>query len=149
MEYSNTKFMMAIEKEKVVKQFDHFIKTLIKNLGDNDKCFRAFTKGIYEHCHLHCGFIAHYNRHGFYQTYFGSQNIDDLKNFINHFIDKYDEINVDCSVDYKDIGEEMAKIIIENSEQLVEKFGRQTESDDRETITFLMKKHNIKEIEVL
>jgi hypothetical protein len=29
-----------------------------------------FTKKLYEHLHLHCGFITHYDIDGFYSTYF-------------------------------------------------------------------------------
>lgn len=151
MIYKDVKFMTAIEKERVVKQFNNFVKHLIKDFGDDDKCFKAFTKGLYEHLHLHCGFIAHYDRHGFYHTYFGGQNIDDLNNFMNHFINEEGKVELHdwCAHDYDDINSEMAAILINNSKELIEKFGRQTEQDDRETIRLLMKKHSIKEIEVI
>lgn len=31
-----------------------------------------FTSAIYDHLHLHCGYIAHYNKHGYYGEYWGA-----------------------------------------------------------------------------
>ena len=54
--------MTAKEKEMVAKAFERFLKN---NFREED-----FTKRLYEHLHLHCGFIAHYDINGFYGTYF-------------------------------------------------------------------------------
>jgi hypothetical protein len=31
-----------------------------------------FTSSIYDHLHLHCGYIAHYNKQGYYGEYWGA-----------------------------------------------------------------------------
>ena len=54
--FKDTKFMSAEEKEKVLKNWERFIARF------QGKCF---TKRLYDHLHLHCSFIAHYNRLGF------------------------------------------------------------------------------------
>ncbi len=57
----DSEFMTAEEKKKVLKQWDKFI--------EGGFAFHLFTDAIYQHLNLHCGFIAHYNRAGFYSTY--------------------------------------------------------------------------------
>jgi len=48
------------EKRKTLKHWISFIK--------NGFPFHLFTEAIYNHLHLHSGYIAHYNRLGFYET---------------------------------------------------------------------------------
>lgn len=57
----DSKFMTAEQKKKVLRQWDKFV--------DGGFSFHLFTDAIYQHLNLHCGFIAHYNRMGFYSTY--------------------------------------------------------------------------------
>ena len=45
--------------------------------------FAHFTKRLYEHLHLHCSFIAHYNRLGFYAEYF--ERGEDTARFLSQF----------------------------------------------------------------
>lgn len=45
--------------------------------------FADFTKRLYEHLIQRCSFIAHYNRSGFYQTYFESG--EDSVRFLSQF----------------------------------------------------------------
>jgi hypothetical protein len=45
----------------MLRQWDRFI--------EKGFSFHLFTDAIYQHLNLHCGFIAHYNRSGFYSTY--------------------------------------------------------------------------------
>jgi hypothetical protein len=62
----DSEFMDAEQKRKVLSQWARFI-----NGGFS---FHLFTDSLYEHLIHHCGFIAHYNRSGFYSTYWS----DDL-----------------------------------------------------------------------
>ena len=57
----DSKFMSAEQKKKMLRQWDRFI--------EKGFSFPLFTDAIYQHLNLHCGFIAHYNRSGFYSTY--------------------------------------------------------------------------------
>ena len=62
--FEDVKFMSAIEKKKIYKGFVSFLNNHFKHTN--------FIKSIYQHCHLHCGFIAHYNINGFYGEYFAT-----------------------------------------------------------------------------
>ncbi len=59
--FSNTEFLSADEKRAVLYDWKKFIK--------NGYSLTCFTDRLYQHLHLHCGYIAHYNRRGFYDTY--------------------------------------------------------------------------------
>lgn len=59
--FQDSKFMTAEQKKTVLRQWDRFIA--------GGFAFHLFTDAIYQHLNLHCGFIAHYNRMGFYSTY--------------------------------------------------------------------------------
>lgn len=63
-EFEDVKFMTSTQKSKIYKNFVSFLNNHFKPT--------SFKKDIYEHCHLHCGFIAHYNINGFYGEYFGT-----------------------------------------------------------------------------
>jgi hypothetical protein len=58
----DAKFMTAKEKEAVLRQWTKFVKNGFK--------WNDFTDSLYKHLSLHCSFIAHYNRAGFYAVYF-------------------------------------------------------------------------------
>ena len=59
---TDVELMTAREKEMVLTNWETFPKHGLKQ--------QLFTKWLYEHLHLHCGFIAHYNLETFYSTYF-------------------------------------------------------------------------------
>ncbi|MGA2120370.1 MAG: hypothetical protein ABSH56_37320 [Bryobacteraceae bacterium] len=67
--------MSAREKGLVLRTWVRFLK---HGLRDAD-----FTKRLYDHLIQHCGFIAHYNRSGFYRTYFesGEETVKFLSQF--------------------------------------------------------------------
>ena len=71
----DTKFMSADEKAKVLKHWEMFLRS---NL-EKDK----FTQALYKHLINHCSFIAHYDIHSFYATYF--ENGDDTLHFLSQF----------------------------------------------------------------
>ncbi len=64
---ADTRFLSADGKRQILKQWKTFITS-----GFNPE---RFTKSVYEHLHLHCGFIAHYNKSGFYYTYWNDEVI--------------------------------------------------------------------------
>jgi hypothetical protein len=86
-EFTDTEFMSAAEKRKVLKQWETFLK-----FG----CMAEhFTHTLYHHLIQHCEFIAHYDRGGFYQTYF--VNGDDRV----HFFSQFDSRNgIPASIEY-------------------------------------------------
>jgi len=62
---TDAEFLSAKEKQKILKQWELFVRK-----GFN---LNKFTKLIYNHLHLHCGFIAHYDRFGFYYNYWNDE----------------------------------------------------------------------------
>ena len=75
MMFTNTRFMTAELKQRVLKDWERFLDRGLQQAH--------FTKRLYEHLHLHCGFIAHYNIHGFYAEYF--QAGQDTEQFFENF----------------------------------------------------------------
>ncbi len=74
-EFRDVEFMSAREKELVLKAWVRFVRNGLR--------FEDFTRRLYEHLHLHCGFIAHYDRAGFYRTYF--ENEEETVLFLSQF----------------------------------------------------------------
>jgi hypothetical protein len=60
--FKDTRFMTAGEKVQVIRAWERFIKG---GFG-----YKSFTQALYHHLTLHCSFIAHFDRAGFYSTYF-------------------------------------------------------------------------------
>jgi hypothetical protein len=73
--FTDAEFMTAQQKEAVLKDWERFLRHRLKRTH--------FTRNLYEHLHLHCGFIAHYNIHGFYSTYFEAGQ--DIERFFEQF----------------------------------------------------------------
>lgn len=114
-QFKEVKFLSSIEKYQIAKHFQRFVK--------NGFQAQDFNKRVYNHLHLHCGFIAHYNINGFYQEYFNGSKTD-LKRFVEHFL-KFDNMayeivyngrNVDYEP-YSDINKALADILLENGLQ--------------------------------
>jgi hypothetical protein len=108
--FKDVEFMSAEDKYRTAKHFFRFVKNGFQR--------KDFNKRIYEHSHLHLGFIAHYNIDGFYQEYFNGSKSDlkryaeSLINFENPFESVYNYSNVEMG-NYQDINKVMADILIE------------------------------------
>jgi len=103
VKFTDTKFMTADDKTRVAKQFKLFVQNGFKR--------EDFSKRLYEHLHLHCGFIAHDNIGGFYNEYFNGDPAD-LQRFISHFIDENGNYSSQAVWGkYEDIGKFMADIL--------------------------------------
>ena len=103
----DTKFMTAKDKEITLKQWRTFIKDGMQA--------KHFTKRIYDHLILHCSFIAHYNREGFYCTYF--QQPEDTIKFLEQFDPNGEHRNVELGggywftdMDYHDLNDAMYQV---------------------------------------
>jgi len=60
--FESVQYMSDLEKAKIYVAFVKFLNNHFKAT--------LWNKNLYEHFHQHCGFIAHYNIHGFYGEYF-------------------------------------------------------------------------------
>ncbi len=105
----DSKFFSAAEKSKVLKHWERFLKSGM----DKDK----FTRALYDHLINHCSFIAHYDIHGFYATYFESG--DSTLDFLSQFDTRGNEIprSIEYGMtywltdeDYHDVNTEMCRI---------------------------------------
>lgn len=89
--FKDVEFMTAKEKELVLKSWKNFLTKLLEykeevydDYGSNlPTLYRSFTERLYTHIMQNCEFIAHYDRHGFYQNYFADP--EDSFNFFQQF----------------------------------------------------------------
>jgi hypothetical protein len=99
--FRDAEFMSAREKTLVLKAWVRFLKN---GLREED-----FSDRLYQHLHLHCSFIAHYNRAGFYATYF--ENGEDTMRFLSQFDKRGECRSVEhgpwLSGDYEDLNRAM------------------------------------------
>jgi hypothetical protein len=90
--FTDAQFMTAKEKELVLKAWERFLRHGLHK--------DHFTRRLYEHLHLHCGFIAHYNSDGFYSEYFEAGQ--DTERFFEHFC-SYTAQNFGAYAEYDDL----------------------------------------------
>ena len=73
--FTDAQHMTAPQKRRILGDWVRFFETEME--------FKRFTKRLYEHLIQHCSFIAHFNRHGFFDTYFA--NPEGLQDFLDQF----------------------------------------------------------------
>jgi len=138
----DTKFMPAAEKRKVIRQWTLFLK--------NGCSKDYFTKSLYEHLMQHCSFIAHYDRYGFYATYF--EEPEDTITFLSQFDNRngipksveYGMIYWYTGSDYNDINAEMCRIASRYIPALIKKCQAEQKEKDITRAELLLAKHGLK-----
>lgn len=70
--FADTQFTTAEQKKKALESFLRVLET---------RDLEKMDKNLYNHLHLHCGFIAHYDIHGFRAEYSGQE----FRRFVQHF----------------------------------------------------------------
>jgi len=73
--FGDAQFLSAREKTLVLKAWVRFLKNGLRS--------EDFSDRLYKHLINHCSFIAHYDRAGFYATYF--ENGEDTRRFLSQF----------------------------------------------------------------
>ena len=73
--FTDAQYMTAQQKRRILGDWGRFFETRMD--------YKRFTKRLYEHLTLHCSFIAHFNRQGFFDTYFA--NPEGLQRFLDQF----------------------------------------------------------------
>ena len=146
----DTEFMTAKEKELVLKQWETFLRHGCQ--------WKHFTKRLYDHLTLHCSFIAHYDRWGFYCWYFGSG--DHRANFFSQFDARNATVNARGEViappksfeygmtywaegDYADLNLAMIEVATKYIPVLLEEAQDQQRKADIRTARLLLAKHGI------
>jgi len=137
--FKTVKFMTAEEKEKVLKSWKRFIKS-----GFQEK---SFTSRLYSHLTLHCSFIAHYDKAGFYSTYF--TNPESAAKFIRQFDKDFDYISAEYGTDiwvsvgdFVDLNLAMCKEIEKSKKELYRKLQEKTKQDVLLQIHLLQNKYD-------
>ena len=102
--FTDARFMTARQKDRVLKDWRKFLRHGLKK--------QDFTKRLYEHLHLHCGFIAHYNLQGFYATYFEAGQ--DTERFFEAFcvhrtVAEHEDLNTAMREEYAACQDEIAR----------------------------------------
>ena len=141
VELKDVKFMTAQDKARVLRQWEGFLKGGLR--------WEQFHRALYDHLILHCEFIAHYNRNGFYSTYF--ENGDDTVRFLTQFDNRQgipDSIEYGVpywytAPDYNDVNSEMCRIAVKYIDRLTgQALNKQEEADIAEARK-LLSKHGI------
>lgn len=109
-QFTDVKFMSAQDKARVATMFERF-------LADNmhrDK----FTKALYEHFHLHCGHIAHYDRGGFYSEWF--ERPSSRVEFLRRLADDHESGRLywGAGEDYRDLGTVMYGLVAAHADRI-------------------------------
>jgi hypothetical protein len=108
--FKDVEFMTAREKELVLKNWRNFLKNGLQK--------QHFTKRLYEHLHLHCGYIANFNIHGFFSVYFEAGQ--DTERFFEHFCN-YTAANYGANGDYGDVNTAMRQVYEEFKPSILSK----------------------------
>ncbi len=73
--FTDAQYMTAQQKRRVLGDWVRFFA--------DGMALKRFTKRLYQHLTLHAEFIAHFNRHGFFDTYFA--NPESFQRFLDQF----------------------------------------------------------------
>ena len=141
IELKDAEFMTAKEKGLVLRDWGEFLKALLNDCNERKENVAPesnarFTKRLYEHLHLHCSFIAHYDRAGFYSTYFDNPN--DTITFLKQFDADTGCMSAEIGMsywlngDYGDVNRLMCAALDEHKGSLYEKLKSRERSEDLE-----------------
>jgi hypothetical protein len=131
--------MSAAQKATILRAWVRFLKSGLR--------FDQFTKALYDHLIQHCGFIAHYDRAGFYSYYFEAG--DSTARFLLQFDSRGSCASVEyggqywLSGDYDDINRAMIAEGGAFIPSLLDTARRKQEAADIATATALLAKHGI------
>ena len=123
-QFRDAQFMSAREKGLTLNAWVRFLKGGLR--------FGDFSRRLYQHLHLHCQFIAHYDRAGFYRTYF--ERGEDTVRFLSQFDQRGECRSVEygmtiwCDGDYGDL----AKAMIEEAAPYIPKLITEAQARERE-----------------
>ncbi|MBI4258305.1 MAG: hypothetical protein HY619_05055 [Thaumarchaeota archaeon] len=138
-ELKDSEFLTAKEKAIVLKQWKRFI--------ENGLRFEDFTERLYKHLHLHCSFIAHFSRGGFYATYF--ENPEHTIRFLHQFDTGFGCKSIEyggqwwIQGDYADINKAMCDTIDSYKADLYVKLSAKARENDIEKARSLLAKHGL------
>lgn len=133
--YPETEFMTSAQQERAFKTFKKVIDNRDSSLID---------KNLYSHLHLHCSFIAHYNIHGFRETYSG---IEGFREFVEHF-----DLNNPKTVnwrnwwirgDYEELNTDMARFVTAKAPTIYAELDAKKRNAELALARALLQKHGV------
>ena len=95
--FKSVRFQTAQEREFVFRDWTHFLGPLALD-DPGAGLWHAFTQRLYHHLMQHCSYIAHYNRAGFYETYFADP--EDTSKFLQQFDGDKGYLSYEYGADY-------------------------------------------------
>jgi hypothetical protein len=131
--------MAAQDKARVLKAWERFLRSGFKP--------HYFTEELYRHLSLRCSFIAHYNRSGFYSTYF--EDPEATIRFLNQFDSDHGFASVEYGStwwlegEYADINRAMCEVVEKVKGRLYEELSRKARGRDLALASQLLAKHGI------
>lgn len=136
--FRDSPFMSACDKELVLKAWVRFLKHGLR--------WEDFIDRLYNHLHLHCSFIAHYNRRGFYDEYFESG--EDTVRFLSQFDKRGDCSSVEYGGgwrhgQYEDLAEAMIEEAAAYIPELMRTAALKERNDDIAEAKRLLAKHGL------
>ena len=137
--FRGAQFMSERQKQLVLRAWVRFLKEGLR--------FEDFTKRLYEHLHLHCSFIAHYNRVGFYAEYF--ENGEDTARFLSQFDKRGECLSIEYGGEWWQQGEygDLNKAMIEEGAKYIFVLTEKAHTAQREADTAkaraLLAKHGL------
>ena len=135
--FNDAQFLSAREKALVLKAWVRFLKNGLR--------WEDFSDRLFTHLSLHCSFIAHYNRAGFYATYF--ENGEDTMRFLSQFDKRGDCLSVEYGAtwwlhgDNEDVNEAMIEEASAYIPTLIEQASDQAKAADLAEAQRLAAKH--------
>lgn len=138
--FSDGEFMSARQKELVLGAWVRFLKRGLR--------FADFTKRLYDHLILHCSFIAHYDRGGFYRTYFESG--EETARFLSQFDNRGECRSVEygggwMQGDYADLNRAMVEEAAPYIPALIENAHESQRETDLAEAKRLLAKHGLQQ----
>ncbi len=138
--FRDAEFMSAREKLLVLKAWVRFLKNGLR--------WEDFSDRLYKHLTLHCSFIAHYSREGYYATYF--ENGEDTTRFLAQFDKRGECHSIEygglwwLNGDYEDLNKAMIEEGSEYIPTLMEQASGKAKAADLAEAQRLAAKHGFK-----
>ncbi len=132
--YADSQFLSAKQKEKAYKTFERVLRERDINKMDHN---------LYDHLHLHCGFIAHYSIHGFKDEYSGLE----FRRFVEHFDRNSEMFNSWChwaKGEYADVNQDMVNLATSMAPQIYAELAQKQRSAEIELCKALAAKNGLK-----
>jgi hypothetical protein len=137
--FKDSEFMTVRDKELVLAQWRRFVER-----GFN---FEHFSDRVYKHLTLHASFIAHFDRRGFFSTYFDDPEA--TIRFLRQFDIDYSFISAEYGSswwiegEYEDINKAMCEIVEASKSRLYAELEQKVRGRDLAIASQLLAKHGI------